>query len=99
MLRIDKIFVKVPKKGPINIMPKVTSVLDGKLKEVASATNFKLEKNETQIEVILEKPISLQTANKIINAFRNERLIIHEVNWKRKQYGAVILGYLEIIVS
>ena len=98
MLRIDRILVKISKQERTSNMPKVISTLEGKLKEVASATNFKLEKTETQIEVILEKPISLQTANKIINAFRKERMIIYEVNWKRKQYGALILGYLEIIV-
>lgn len=98
MLRIDKIFVRLA-DYPKTSLCKVRNTLETKLKDVASATNYRVEQNEMQIEVILEKPISLQTANKIINAFRKERMIIYDVHWKRATIGAFIRGYLEIVVA
>ena len=98
MLRIDKIFVKLA-DCPRTSLCKVRDTLETKLKDVASATNYRVEQNEMQIEIILENPIALPTANKIINAFRKERMIIYDVHWKRKAVGPFIRGYLEIVVS
>jgi len=98
MLRTDKIFVKLA-EVPRTDLTKVREILEEKLKKVASATNFRIEQTSTQIEVILQDPISLPTVNKIINEFRNKRLIIYDLHWKRNAIGPFILGYLEIVVS
>ena len=105
MLRIDKIFVKIDQNSKLSLL-KVRKILEEKLKEVASATNFKVEQRvekisehyEVKLELILEKPISLQSANKILNAFTKERIIIKQVTWQRKEYGAFRRGHLDILV-
>ena len=98
MLRTDKIFVKLA-EVPRTDLTKVREILEDKLKQVASATNFRIEQTSTRIEVILQAPISLPTVNKIVNEFRNKRLIIYDLHWKRKAIGPFIQGHLEIIVS
>jgi len=98
MLRTDKIFIKLAELPRTDLF-KVREILEDKLKQVASATNFKIEQTPMQIEVILQDPISLPTVNKIINEFRNKRLIIYDLHWKRNAIGPFILGYLEIVVS
>lgn len=97
MLRTDKIFIKLVENSETNLC-KVCEILEEKLKKVASATNFRIEQTSTQIEVILEDPISLPTVNKIVNEFRDKRLKIYDLHWKRMEIGPFIRGYLEIIV-
>ena len=98
MLRTDKIFIKLVDDSRTDF-EKVRVILEDKLKKVASATNFRIEQTSAQIEVILEDPISLPTVNKIINEFRNKRVKIYDLHWKRMEIGPFIRGYLEIIVS
>ena len=98
MLRTDKIFIKLA-ENPKTDLCNVRLILEEKFKKVASATNFKIEQTPAQIEVILEDPISLPTVNKIVNEFRNKRLIIYDLHWKRTTIGPFIKGYLEIVVS
>ena len=97
MLRTDKIFIKLVENSETNLC-KVCEILEEKLKKVVSATNFRIEQTSTQIEVILEDPISLPTVNKIVNEFRDKRLKIYDLHWKRMEIGPFIRGYLEIIV-
>ena len=98
MLRTDKIFVKLA-EVPRTDLTKVCEILENKLKQVASATNFRIEQTSTQIEVILKDPISLPTVNKIVNEFRDKRLRIYDLHWKRIEIGPFIQGHLEIVVS
>lgn len=98
MLRTDKIFIKLAEVSRTDLN-KVRVILENKLKKVASATNFRIEQTSTQIEVILEDPISLPTVNKIVNEFRDKRLKIYDLHWKRMEIGPFIRGYLEIILS
>ena len=98
MLRTDKIFVKLA-EVPRTDLTNVRKILEDKLKQVASATDFRIEQTSEQIEVILKNPISLPTVNKILNAFREKRMIIYDLHWKRETIGPFILGYLEIVVS
>lgn len=98
MLRVDKIFVKLRDDSRTS-MSKVRQTLEDKLDRVASSTKYKVEETELKIEVILQKPISIPTVNQILNSFDDERMIIHDVHWKRTEIGAFRLGYLEIEVS
>ena len=98
MLRTDKIFVKLA-EVPRTDLTKVREILEDKLKQVASATNFRIEQTQEQIEVILQDPISLPTVNKILNTFHDKRLKIYDMHWKRTEIGPFIRGYLEIVVS
>ena len=98
MLRTDKIIVKLAEVPRTNVS-KVREIMEETLKKVASATNFRIEQTPMQIEVILQDPLSLPTVNRIINAFRDKRMIIYDVHWKRKADGPFIRGYLEIILS
>lgn len=98
MLRVDKIFVRLSDDSRTSLC-KVRQTLEDKLDRVASSTNYKVEQTELQIEVILQKPISLPTVNQILNSFKDERIIIYDLHWRRKEFGAFRLGYLEIVVS
>ena len=98
MLRTDKIIIKLAEVPRTNLS-RVREIMEETLKKVASATNFRIEQTPMQIEVILQDPISLPTVNRIINAFRDKRMIIYDVHWKRKADGPFIRGYLEMIIS
>lgn len=98
MVRTDKIFVKLADVPRTNLN-KVREILEDKLKQVASSTDFRIEQTPMQIEVILGNPISLPTVNKILNEFRRKRLIIYDLHWTRRANGPFIMGYLEIVVS
>lgn len=96
-MRVDKIFVKLDSNSRITF-ERIEEILEENLKKVASSTKYAISHDEMQIEVDLHKPISIPTAYKILRAFDDKRLRVLEVNWRRTEFGALIRGYLEILV-
>lgn len=98
MLRIDKITVKkVPGAGVT--LYELEEVMYQKMKEGASSTKFRITQEEGNLLVYIEKPISLQTVNRIFRTFSNEGIKIKKIVWESEMIGPHERGNLEVIVS
>lgn len=99
MLRINEICVKKEEKSRV-AFSNVQESIEHVMQKNASAINYKIVEEEHQLKVMLDKPISLQTANKILLSFDNKRMKLMKVSLERKMIGEVFAkGHMEIIVS
>lgn len=98
MLRVDKIYVKKEEGSRLNFS-RVQEIAEKKLQQAASSTKFRATQDGVKLEIIIGKPISLQTANKIFKIFSEERIKIKKVVWETEQIGVFETGKLEVTVS
>jgi len=98
MLRIDRIHVKKSSESLFNLQ-QLQTIVEKKLKEAASATKLRSTQKGKQLEVILGKPVSLQTVNQIFRIFTDEGIKIRHFSWNPMKVGIFELGILEVTVS
>ena len=98
MLRIDEIQVKKTENSKLNLEA-VQKILEGCLRNVASATERAVIQNGQTITVVLQRPISLQTVNKILSFFSKKDIKIVQLNWNGKDTETASRGYLEVSIS
>ena len=98
MLRIDDIQVRKDTKSEITF-PEVRQLLAEKLEKIVSATSYKVRIGETELNIILYKPISLPTVNQLLNDLEKNKIKVDNLFWKCEKKGPFRRGHLEIIIS
>lgn len=99
MLRIHEICVKKEEKSGITFST-IQQSIEHVMQKNASAIKYKIVEEESQLRVILDGPISLQTVNKILLVFDDKRMKLMKMTLERKMIGEVFArGHLEIVVS
>lgn len=98
MLRVDKIYVSKEQGSRLNFSM-LQEIAEKKLQQAASSTKFRATQDAVRLEIIIGKPISLQTANKIFKIFSEEGIKIKKIVWETEQIGVFEIGKLEVTVS
>lgn len=98
MLRTDQICVMKEKTSLISFAT-IQLCVEEALHKNASAIKYRIAEEENCLNVILERPISFQTVNKILLAFDKKRMKLLKVTLNREEIGPFIRGHLEVIVS
>lgn len=98
MLRTDQILVTKEKSSHVSLKT-IQLCIEEVLQKNASAIKYRIVEEEKGIKVILERPISFQTVNKILLAFDEKRMKLLKVTLNREEIGPFIRGHLEVIVS
>lgn len=81
------------------LMADVKAIVTQELGKVASATKFRILDYDEQLSIMIGRPISLQTVNKLIHNLQVKRVKIKSFSWEEYKDGPIRRGKMDIYIS
>ena len=98
MIGISQIRLNKQENSKLSL-DKVQDTVKGKLEQVASATKYCIWREADKVKIMFKKPISLQTAHKIMHNLQEKKVKIKKFSWEEYTEGPVRRGAMDIMVS
>ena len=99
MIGISQIRLRRENNEQLQSFAKEKKIVKKRIEELASATKFEIWEDGEKLCVMLLRPISLQTVDKIMHTLQENRISIRSFSWEVYKEGPIRRGKMEIIVS